>query len=283
MKIYILKHLNFLLFLFTVHVSVAQTVYLEGRVLDEVSHEPVPFPTFATETNEYLGIGNSNGYFYFPIDKNVTFLIVTCIGYDKKQVDLENLKSESIIIYMEPSTTMLSEVTVKPAQLNIKTVGIEEVEPSYPVLSFGKMQYSAFAINFNLKEYPVKILEAAVHIGKNEIGPYKLRCRVTESKNGYPDRDILTENVILDSDKEGWVKFDLSEFRVWTSEKKIFLIIEILQDFDEKPTPKSFYGSNTPGFTYVPFKKSILFATSPNNWSTNKKFLAAYLKVGYIR
>ncbi|REL24860.1 carboxypeptidase-like regulatory domain-containing protein [Rhodohalobacter sp. SW132] len=88
----------------------AQTV--RGIISDAESGSPLPAATVLIE-NTYRGTtANLDGEFSIEISQYPATLVVRYIGYESRQVELEQWPDESIYIEMEPSVTELDEIVV---------------------------------------------------------------------------------------------------------------------------------------------------------------------------
>ncbi len=271
-----------LLFLFTTLPIFCQNTEIWGKIYDSENKEGIPFPLITDIKGEYLGVGNKDGEYTLVVNKTPQTIIFSCTGYEAVKVQVNKDLQLPKNIYLRPNIQYLSEVIIHPSKLLSEQLGTLEVPIGTPTLSFGQWDYTAFSNKYKLENQPSKIESASVFIGRNTVGNFTLRCRITEVKNGRPGNDLLQQNVIVNSEIEvGWVKFDLSPYNLWIDDKSIFLIIEVLQDFEISEHTIITHKPNTPGFTYLSGKGNSLISTSPNNWMKNPKFISTNLKISY--
>lgn len=254
-----------------------------GVITDGETGDPIPFPMITDQVGRYIGLGNKNGEFVIKVEPVSETLVFSCVGYMKTEIDLNQKTNMFLSICLFPDTTYLPELVVKPNNLKKKVIGIKTIPEDASVIRYGEWNYTAFATKFKLKDKPTKIESASIHIGRNTVGEFTLRCRITNKKYSAPGEDILIHNEVITSDiTSDWVTFDFSDLNLWVDEKVIYLVVEILQDyeFDESKIVK--YKVNTPGFSYIQdTKNKSLISTTPGIWHVGKNRIATNLKVSY--
>jgi hypothetical protein len=261
-----------------------QQKVIQGRLVDKESAKPVPFPTISLDDGTVYAIGNSNGEFEISLPNNSQVLNFSSLGYIRYALKVEDLvKSEKICVYMKHDILVLPEIVVVPGKLKNSILGYIAYPENTKTMSYGDMEYSAFASFYEIKNRPAKIEEANVYIGKNVVGEYTLRCRITEKgTRNSPGKDILKENIIVKSDIEnGWIKFDLSKHNIWVDDKSIFLVIEVLQDSKIGNSNFGEVDISTPGFAYLKSKEHSFVSTSPGVWRIHNNRVISNLKIAY--
>ena len=92
---------------------------ITGKVIDHNTKEPLAFANIIFNNNQFLGARSDiDGKFSFSSSQNITSLTCSYIGYKKLSVEAEKvLKVRNIIIIeLEPLTTELQEVVIKPGE-----------------------------------------------------------------------------------------------------------------------------------------------------------------------
>ena len=230
-----------------------------------------------------IGMANSEGEFVITLSKDNVEIEVKCVGYDPQKISLDSfLEDRFNRVNLVPKLTVLPEVIILPGKLHEEVLGFQDVPQNHKVYSFGEFEYTAIAKKFKIKNQPSRLEEASIYIGKNVIGVFTLRCRITKkAKGNIPGEDILLANVTVHTDvQKGWVNFNLNPFNVWAGKKKIFLVIEVLQDYsinDNNFVPKV----NTPGFAYVPNQGTSYISTKPDIWRGDIKDIIMKLRISY--
>ncbi|MDE3742385.1 carboxypeptidase-like regulatory domain-containing protein [Maribacter polysaccharolyticus] len=97
--------------LIIVFCSTVQSQTLTNRVLDSVTHEPIPYAT--VQLNKKGVITNEEGRFSLPVDDNVLAtdsLLISCIGYASLGKPLNEFEGD--VIYLSPKAIELNPVVV---------------------------------------------------------------------------------------------------------------------------------------------------------------------------
>ena len=99
----------FILFVFFSFLSQAQTK-VGGKVIDEFD-EPIPFANVIFKNSKEGVITDENGNFYFESKENYSFLVVSFIGFEKKEVPLKPGLNTNLKIVLKEGT-QLKEIVV---------------------------------------------------------------------------------------------------------------------------------------------------------------------------
>ena len=265
------------------HLQVFSQVNVTGKITDSETGESIPFPMITDQDGRYIGLGNMNGEYSVNYDSRSKELVFTCVGYKPYSVKAEHIDKKELNASLQNDVTLLQELVITPGEMIMKTIGVETVPTNASVIRYGEWNYSAFATRFKIDKKPAKIESASVHIGNNTIGEFTLRCRLTDKKSSLPGDDILLHNeVVVSQIDHGWITFDFSDENIWVENKDVYLVIEILQDFDLDEASKIKYKINTPGFSYIPQANSkSLISTTPGVWLTGSSQIASNLKISY--
>lgn len=147
-----LKYLLFTLILIWLSDTIlfSQSIdYIEGKVINSSTPEPVPFATIHLKDNQLGVYANADGD--FKITRNPEFMsdsvIITCIGFKKYSVAYRNLSDSTVNkIYLNPVIYSLSEVKVissarKLGSIAIIRRAIKNIPVNYPVKAFNYISY----------------------------------------------------------------------------------------------------------------------------------------------
>lgn len=130
----------FLLFLLVALEAIGQKGKLEGRIVDPVNNEPVPFANIIVSGTTVGAISDIDGNFKFTgLEPGYISLEVSSIGYQQiqtKPVLVTNAKTAYLEISLEPVAEQLSEITVKASRfrqkiespLSMRSIGVAEIE-----------------------------------------------------------------------------------------------------------------------------------------------------------
>src|SRR5690554_6928082 len=110
----------------TVLISLSLTLISQTRVIDSKSGKPISYAHIKLKNGAKGVIADFNGY--FSLDNNFTkkdTIVVSCIGYQAKQLLVRNIDSETKI-KLEASQQNIKEVTItaKKTKFKTKTLGV---------------------------------------------------------------------------------------------------------------------------------------------------------------
>ncbi|MCE7057505.1 carboxypeptidase-like regulatory domain-containing protein [Algoriphagus sp. AGSA1] len=164
-----MRFLVFSVFFICVHFVAAQNQQannLSGVIIDSEDSAPVPFA--------YLYLKNYPGFsaladeqgefkFFFPSQFMDEMLVVSCIGYEKKEVSISSLSATANKLSLQRQFLSLNEVTVMPEGNSIEGMiskAIDNIPKNYPDK---RHQLRGFyrKISTNYEEF-TKLVEAAV-------------------------------------------------------------------------------------------------------------------------
>jgi len=121
----------------TANSGLAQVIEIKGFLYDSLSGLPIESAHIFIDNSAVGSVSSKSGEFALkvPLENKDDSLIVSCIGYKKKELGIHEMMSVQNIILMAPAITILSEVTVT-ATLDsghfILDKAIEEIENNYP-------------------------------------------------------------------------------------------------------------------------------------------------------
>lgn len=203
-----IQRLLFLIIFFQLNsclvVNAQDNSWIEGKIIDGASRKPIPFATIKLKNRAMGVISNSDGDFQIPSRFKLLqdTLIVSCIGYNTRVVNMSSLISNDLnIIRLTESVNRLSEVEVRGKRLGrltafkIVELAIHNIEKNFPYHPFCYEAYyrdyqvldSAYT---NLNEAIVKVQDS----GFQTFDQRKTKIRLYEyKKNSGFERDPTTE------------------------------------------------------------------------------------------
>ena len=101
------------LFVFFFNAISAQV--FNGKVIDAVTKEPVPFTNISFGDGKTGTISDLNGEFKASLNMMKNPVVFSCVGYKKKKTDIMSLM-ESPVIKLEPEVIRLSNINVYPGE-----------------------------------------------------------------------------------------------------------------------------------------------------------------------
>ncbi len=128
-----------------------QREFVNGRLIDEQTQNPIPFASIRMKNKSIGLISNFDGGFKIPLDykKVGDTLVVSSIGYKSKEVVLSSLlKNQINIIFLVEDVEVLKEVVVtsskKRKRLNaneIVRLAISKIDENFPTSPFSYVGY----------------------------------------------------------------------------------------------------------------------------------------------
>lgn len=202
-KIY--SSLTFILILFshfTVHSQSSDFIY--GRLIDSDSGEGIPFATIMVKDLGKGVISNAKGDFSIPktIQNQNDTLIISCIGYTSKYVNLKNLKKQELnTIALKVAIISLDEVVIKAKKVKslspyeIVKRSIEQIPKNYSPSPFS---YVAYYRDYQTKsDNYINLNEALIEVfdnGFNTCDRMDSKTRLLEYKVNHEfERDSTLE------------------------------------------------------------------------------------------
>ncbi len=123
--------------------------YIEGKVINSTTHNPVPFATVKLKNNQLGVYANADGD--FRIIRNSDFqndsVIITCIGFKRQSISYKDLTNREVNkIYLTQSIYGLEEVKVIASRKKLGSVriigrAIRKIKDNYPVNPFSYISY----------------------------------------------------------------------------------------------------------------------------------------------
>ncbi|HHC79777.1 MAG TPA: carboxypeptidase-like regulatory domain-containing protein [Flavobacteriia bacterium] len=136
-----------------------QKEFINGRLINSKTKEPIPFATMRIKNKANGLISNFDGGFKIPIEfqKNENILEISSIGYQSREIILSSLSIGQInIIYLTEKVESLDEVVVttsykhkRPSAYKIVRLAIKKIPQNFPFTPFS---YVGYYRDYQLKE-----------------------------------------------------------------------------------------------------------------------------------
>jgi len=194
----------------------SQETLFEGKVIDQLTKQPIIYATVEIKTQKIGTYTDSTGNFsiqYKSIDDTLEF---NSLGYNMQKYSIRDLNSSINIIELEPHIFELKEVVVVPKRVKTIRLGTISKKPwRLQIANVFGGQYGTYIKNENKKTGYVK----AVSFYITKIGfpdaPFRIRIYAKDRLNECPGKDLLNESVIVsNTEGEGWFTVDISEYGV---------------------------------------------------------------------
>lgn len=223
--------------------SYSQTI-LTGAVVNQ-ENDPIPYANIGIVDTEVGTISNEDGSFRIsiPATYNDHQLLFSSIGYEQTSVPVNSATgSSNLQIQLKKKITELPQLVVYPDR---KKNRFKELGNNASLFLSGELHYdsvyagSAMALLIDRSNYSsLKYLNSAsLYIAKNLSPKFKVRFRVmsVDPENMQPEKDLLHQSVVLNSDKRrGWMTFELEE-NLYLQEDRFYVVFEwILDQKDRK-------------------------------------------------
>jgi len=150
-----------------------QSEMIQGKLLDDITGDPVPFATLRLKNKNMGVISNGEGDFQLPIRMKILSEVmeISCIGYATQTVVLESLSESKVnVIKLKQATKQLSEVIINGKKIRglssnrIVELAIEHIPENFPAEPFSYVAYYRdYQFKDQVSEY-VNLNEALVEV-----------------------------------------------------------------------------------------------------------------------
>ncbi|MFN3020658.1 alpha/beta fold hydrolase [Chryseobacterium sp. TY3] len=227
----VIKLLIFILGFIPSVVMVSAQTEISGQVFN-IDKKALAYVNIGVKSSESAAVTDKNGLFKLIFETNPKAndsIVFSTAGFVDKQVSFQDLKKNSNVI-LDQKQTDLNEIVVKSIKLNDKLVG----EKKRPMLTFTKFfnqntptaeQGSVFQVysTTKIKAYNFYIMPSS------RFEELTLKLNIYSLKNGLPDQNLLTENIIYQTKTTGWQRIDLSNDRLlFKNEKEIAVTLQLV-------------------------------------------------------
>lgn len=246
-----------LICIFSFELRSQSKIEVKGQVIDATGNA-IPYSHISYNKSSELTFSNSKGYFSFTPDTLPATIIITNVGYEKKEIIITSSK-KNLLIQLKEKSISLSEVVITNKKVNPKYIG----SPKNPKGVFYMGANNPFEqngmriknIDNQLYENP-KLISISVKIARSLFGmieppdgTQQLRLRLYNLESGNNSLNgILNQNIFLSPKKGGWYKINLENINVKLPQKGFIIALEWL---DKKSWMKS-KKSIDPTFFYSP-------------------------------
>ncbi|OSY87903.1 hypothetical protein WH52_07625 [Tenacibaculum holothuriorum] len=222
----------FLLISFSIQ---SQTILLKGKLIGEVSKEPVVYANISfLEKNKGIS-SDEEGSFSLEIDKELLQerVHISCLNYNDTIVLASDLQNK--ILKLKPKNIELEEVVLT------KKVEREFVVDKYRrkdiKSGFGARQRNPWIVTKYFKPnkkhentpYVKNVIVYFTSITGRRKSKFRIRLFKIDSITGNPSDDIIKENIIAHSRvRDGKVEIDVSKYNIEFPEEGFFVGLERL-------------------------------------------------------
>lgn len=207
-------------------------VKLEGKVIDAITKQPVPYVNLESFKYKTGTQSNQDGVFVLDLSqgKSSDTLTISCLGYASTYIT--NLNTGTAIVFeLHPAAITLNEVVVKKGKSVLKEVGVlqktgRNFKPFNELLRKSGVQT---AVLIKDEAYTGGLIKS-VHffIGRHKYdAPF--RVRLYDNENNLPGRELLGKSLtFVASKKNACNEFNISEYQIEIPENGFYVAIEWL-------------------------------------------------------
>lgn len=219
-----------------------QAQVISGTLFSKEDNQPIPYAKIGIQKENIGTITNENGEFTIDLTEvNPTAIIMIDVaGYElftenKQEFSLHQNRK----IFLEEEITELSEIVIAPKAMIDKNWGVKTKSKSvvYEVNPKNNENNHNIetAFQFNTKK-KAKINTIHLNVASIESDqPVVLRYTIYNEKDGFPDKNILDEELTFELTQEklvdGTFSIDLTDQNIWV-QGKFFVAIHFLNQFD---------------------------------------------------
>ncbi len=193
---------------------------LSGRIRDKKSNLPLPFVNIGILNKDRGTTSNTKGEFDLSLsesDLNDT-LKISMVGYEPKEIylkDIFNKQKQILNIQLQEKANELKEVVIVDKKLTTKVLGNKTDSKFFGGKFASGDLGSEIAIRIKIKDTPTHLDTFGFNISYNTGDTASFRVNIYDVKNGLPDKNILTENIMLRiNGQTGKIEIDLSKYNV---------------------------------------------------------------------
>ncbi len=207
---------------------------LSGRIRDKKSNLPLPFVNIGILNKDRGTTSNIKGEFDLSLsesDLNDT-LRISMVGYEPKEIYLKDIfkKQKQILnIQLQEKTNELKEIVIVDKKLTTKVLGNKTDSKFFGGKFASGDLGSEIAIRINIKDTPTYLETFKFNISYNRGDTARFRVNIYDVKTGIPNKNILTDNVILSiNGNAGKIEIDLSKYNVVVNDD-FFIALEWIE------------------------------------------------------
>lgn len=212
-------------------------ISINGMVTDE-SNQPVPYCSIGLKDLNIGAMSDENGNYKLVIPDEINQTIIfSAAGYVDQSTSKDELKVNANVI-LEYNPIALQTVVINQKKMKQRIIG----QKSRPILTFSKMfdqnvptieQGNIFNIyqKTKLKSYSFYIIPSS------KFEEITLKLNIYDIKGNFPEKLLLSDNIIYKANTTGWQKVDLSPYGLIFNDLKQIAVT--LQLVDHKPLKNS--------------------------------------------
>lgn len=235
-----MKKLNTLFFLLAAYSFNAQVI--SGTVISKNENKPVPYVKIGIEKENAGTVSDEKGNFSIDLSglDSSRKLRIEVPGYESYAETVQNFrKQDRQKIFLKEKVKEIKEVNIKVKKLVDKNWGVNTKTKHVLYSVNPQLRKDDFigetALEFNASRRS-KIKNINLNIASyTSDKPVLMRYSIYTEKNGFPDQNILDEEITVsltkDMIKDGTFTLDVNDQNIWVK-GKFFIGIQFLKEFD---------------------------------------------------
>ncbi|RZN83232.1 MAG: hypothetical protein EVB11_05840 [Winogradskyella sp.] len=224
-----------LLLLLVTSNSFSQELVITGSVIDEEEF-PIPYVNIIALNKEVGTFSDESGKFelFLRDFSNSDIIEFSCLGYEKKQISVNDLKKENIKISLVTAVEKLSEVVLNSKKLKTYVKGKTRIKTTDMIRFSSSFKESVWnepgheiGRKFSLGTKKISYLkEFNFFIKKNTFQYSILEINIYNIKDNKPYKNINSSSIIVTIDDKftGWKTVNLSDFDIHVKEDIIITV-----------------------------------------------------------
>jgi len=220
---------------------------LEGHLVDSQSKQPLAWVNIGIVGKNIGTVSNNEGNFKMEVNEkfNQDTLRISIIGYKErlfKLIDFRNRIHKNQLLELDAEVIQLDEVILSNYNKKEYILGNKEFTNN-TVYGFQSNELgNELGTIIKIEDGPVSINKININIYKNPLKVFKFRINIYNLSEGIPDKNILSENIIVECKKNrGVFIIDVSKYAI-VADKDIFVSMEWIENSIER----NLYFSTTP-------------------------------------
>jgi len=207
---------------------------LKGRIVDQETHEPLPFSSVGIRHKNIGGVSDEKGTFSinFSSAQPADSLIIRYLGYHSVAYPVSKLDTSQFHVFelkRQDHILPIVEVTAKrePIYFGNKTNTFHGFTGwgGYDDILKGKQRGMLINVDGNT----VRIQKVAMRIHDHSYDSALFRLHLYKAEGNSPGREILAENILFKSYKpKSWIVVDLTSYSL-TIKENFFISVEWLK------------------------------------------------------
>ena len=211
----------------------------QGIVADLDTKEPLAFVNIGVVNKNIGTVSDPDGFFSLSLnesikEENIRF---SMIGYKNLTQSISSFANEyktGDTILLKPEVFTLSEIVLSDRKWTHKTLGNKTKSKSISAGFTNNELGNEIGVIISIKESPTVLERLKFHINENQYDPLIFRVNIYSLKNGFPDKSLVYENIIVSTSKRsGHMKIDLTKYNIWV-EGDFYIGLEWIQDLGNK-------------------------------------------------